>query len=169
MSRIEEIKKELNISFDYSKLDFNHPITREHLDMEVYNNKFKFVDKVNAMKNPNPLYLKIIDYDTTMRTYMFVRLNTEPLEFYPYQDLISNDKHRYRYFRAANQNGKLLSDDTLIPTTNGFKKNGDLKVGDMVFGRDGKSAKILKTFHNKDWELHKFTFDDEYYMDDEDV
>jgi hypothetical protein len=114
MNRIDQIKKDLNLAFDYSKLDFNKPITREHIDWEVYHNKFKFVDKVKAMKNPNPLYFKIINDDLAMRTYMFVQVNSKSLKLYPYQDLIGNDPHRFRYFRAANQIGKSLLDDDEI-------------------------------------------------------
>lgn len=40
------------------------------------------------------------------------------------------------------QHGKLLADDTEIPTPTGFKRHGDLRVGDYVFGRDGKPAMV---------------------------
>jgi hypothetical protein len=48
MDKIDKIRKDLNIVFDYSKLDFNKPITRDDIDWDVYNNKFKFVDKVKS-------------------------------------------------------------------------------------------------------------------------
>ena len=102
------------INYEYENMNFNEFITREHINLEIYENKFKFVDMVKAMKNPHPKYLKQIDDDLTMRTYMFTRINGEPLKLYPYQDLIGNDKHRYRYFRAANQIGKSLFDDDEI-------------------------------------------------------
>jgi len=41
------------------------------------------------------------------------------------------------------QHGKELSDSTLILTPNGFVRHGDLKVGDYVFGREGKPVKVL--------------------------
>lgn len=41
------------------------------------------------------------------------------------------------------QHGKLLKDSTLTPTPNGFKRHGDLKPGDYVFGRDGKAVRVL--------------------------
>lgn len=40
---------------------------------------------------------------------------------------------------------KLCADDTPILTPSGWKTHGDLKVGDFVFGRNGKPTKILKT------------------------
>lgn len=43
------------------------------------------------------------------------------------------------------QHGKLLSHDTDILTTKGWKKHGDLSVGEHVFGRDGKHKRIVAT------------------------
>lgn len=42
--------------------------------------------------------------------------------------------------------GKQLADDTPILTTNGWKDHGDLVVGDMVYGMDGKPKKVLHVF-----------------------
>lgn len=39
--------------------------------------------------------------------------------------------------------GKLLSDDTPVLTTKGFKNHGDLTVGDYVFDMEGKPVKVL--------------------------
>ena len=44
---------------------------------------------------------------------------------------------------GASGTGKLLDIDTLIPTPNGFVKNGDLKTGDTVFGQDGEPYSII--------------------------
>lgn len=40
--------------------------------------------------------------------------------------------------------GKLLADDTPVFTSNGWKKHGDLIVGDKVVGSDGKYTEIVK-------------------------
>ena len=40
------------------------------------------------------------------------------------------------------QHGKEISDSTLVPTPYGFKKHGDLRVGDEVFGRSGEIIKV---------------------------
>lgn len=42
--------------------------------------------------------------------------------------------------------GKQLADDTPILTTNGWKNHGDLVIGDMVYGMDGKPKKVLCVF-----------------------
>lgn len=41
------------------------------------------------------------------------------------------------------QHGKQLGDSTLVPTPNGFVKHGELREGDIVFGRDGQRVRVL--------------------------
>jgi hypothetical protein len=90
------------------KIDYNDFITREHIDWDIYNAKFKFVDKVNSLSKPHPKYLKQILKDPTMFSYMFLKLNNKPLRLHAYQDMILNDKHQFKIFRAARQIGKSL-------------------------------------------------------------
>ena len=42
--------------------------------------------------------------------------------------------------------GKALPNDSMIPTPNGWRAVGDIKVGDYLFGQDGKSTKVLSVF-----------------------
>ena len=53
--------------------------------------------------------------------------------------------------------GKALPNDSLIPTPNGWRKVGDIKVGDYLFGQDGKPTKVLNVFPQGEkqvWEVH---------------
>ena len=43
------------------------------------------------------------------------------------------------------RSGKLLADSTVVFTSKGWKKHGDLKIGDYVFGSDGGITKIIAT------------------------
>jgi hypothetical protein len=61
--------------------------------------------------------------------------------------------------------GKLLSDDTLVPTPSGFRRHGDLRPGDQVFGADGAPAVILQTHHYENVPMYRVTFDDRSYCD----
>ena len=56
--------------------------------------------------------------------------------------------------------GKMEPVSSLIPTENGFKTFGELKLGDMVFGEDGSLHQITKIFEHKDKEIYKVTFSD---------
>lgn len=47
---------------------------------------------------------------------------------------------------GPNSVGKALVNSARIPTLNGPKRVRDIKVGDYLFGRDGKPTKVLKVF-----------------------
>lgn len=63
-------------------------------------------------------------------------------------------------YGGAAGGGKELWVGTPIPTPEGFVPIGDLKVGDQVYGPDGKPHTVLKTTSPKVHEAHRFVFDD---------
>lgn len=139
-------------------INYNKPIRRAQIDSEAYEKKFKLCEEYLAGKKE--LLPKLLRDPTTF-SYLFFKNNEgNRLKLYDYQDMILNDSYRFIYFRAANQIGKLLDDETPILTSSGWKRNGELKPGDYVYGKDGKQTKILKVFHHKDWQFYKLTFDD---------
>ena len=56
--------------------------------------------------------------------------------------------------------GKAHDVETIIPTPNGLARWGDLKIGNYVFGSDGKPVKILNTRSYNHITRYKVTFDD---------
>lgn len=56
--------------------------------------------------------------------------------------------------------GKMEPVDSLIPTPNGFKRMGDICVGDKVFDKYGNETTVLKTFKHKNKDIYKVTFND---------
>lgn len=52
-------------------------------------------------------------------------------------------RFRRVYIEVPRGNGKALALDTLIPTPSGFIPMGDLKVGDFVYGSDGRPCRIV--------------------------
>lgn len=54
-------------------------------------------------------------------------------------------RYRRAYVEVPRGNGKALAIDTEIPTPKGFRAMKDLKVGDYVFGTNGKPCKIVAT------------------------
>ena len=56
--------------------------------------------------------------------------------------------------------GKMEPITSLIPTTEGFKLMGDLKIGDLIYGEDGKAHPITKIFEHKDKEIYLVKFSD---------
>lgn len=55
--------------------------------------------------------------------------------------------------------GKLLSDDTPVLTTKGWKKHGDLKIGDYVYSPEGKPVRVY-AIHPKYHTTHTVTTSD---------
>lgn len=56
--------------------------------------------------------------------------------------------------------GKMQDVDTIIYTSKFPKRMGDLKVGDIVFGSDGKMCNVLEIFPHKNKDLYKIEFSD---------
>lgn len=83
------------------------------------------------------------------------------------------------YLRSAQSGtGKRIADYTPIPTPCGWKSVRDIKVGDYIFGKNGKKTKVLNLYKNKE-KIWKITFLDgrtidccgehlwEYYYDND--
>ena len=90
------------------KIDYNKPITREHLDIKGYNKKFVDVDAWLSSDRKDTLKYGNFLHDPTKFAYLHQRIDGKKLKYYPYQDMIANDPYRFKFFRAANQIGKSL-------------------------------------------------------------
>ena len=66
------------------------------------------------------------------------------------------------YLRSASTGtGKAIPNNTLIPTPNGWKRVGDIKIGDKIFGQDGKETTVLQIHPQpQKKEIWKVTFAD---------
>lgn len=56
--------------------------------------------------------------------------------------------------------GKVQPNDSLIVTPFGYKKMGDISVGDTIIGRNGAPIKVIGVFPHKNWQFYKVTFSD---------
>ena len=61
-------------------------------------------------------------------------------------DMFVNDKYDLILFSMPPGVGKLLADDTPVLTTDGWKRHGDLAVGDKVFNERGEAVSVLHVF-----------------------
>lgn len=64
----------------------------------------------------------------------------------PYLNSIFRGIYGFILRAAKSGGGKAQPIDTVIPTPNGYKKLGDIKVGDYVFDRLGKPTRVLGVF-----------------------
>ena len=67
---------------------------------------------------------------------------------------------RWHFLLAGYGAGKATPVSTLIPTPTGYRRFGDLKVGDYVFSADGKPTKVQKIFPQGMKDAYKVTFSD---------
>lgn len=62
------------------------------------------------------------------------------------QRLENSDSEKFFGLSLPSRVGKLIADDTPVLTTKGWKRHGDLVVGDYVFGQDGKPKLVYHVF-----------------------
>jgi len=98
-------------TYNYLDIDWNKDINRDSLNHDIYNAKLDLCKAYVDGKINNPYTIQSLFLDLTTFSYLQFRLNGERLSLYPYQDMILNDPHRFKIFRAANQIGKSLGLD----------------------------------------------------------
>ena len=78
-------------------------------------------------------------------------------------DLAEDELKNKKYFKGIIQAppgwGKAVYNEILLETPCGNIKMGDIREGDMVFGRDGKPTKVLRVYPQGKVKLYKFTFE----------
>ena len=79
-------------------------------------------------------------------------------------DLAEDELKNKKYFKGIIQAppgwGKAVYNEILLETPCGNIKMGDIREGDMVFGRDGKPTEVLRVYPQGKVKLYKFTFGD---------
>ena len=146
-------------------IDYNRDVDRSCLDLSTYNAKFDMADDILAkptLTNPEDKvrFVQMLK-DPTLYAYTFFKNdNNNRLRLYDYQDAIINDKHRFIYFRSANQTGKEQPVSAQVVTPSGYRKIGDISKGDFLFGSDGKPCKVLEVMPQGVKPVYKLTFSD---------
>lgn len=81
-------------------------------------------------------------------------------KFYKWSRAFIESTNRINILCGANQSSKALADDTEIPTPGGYKKMGDLKIGDCVYGQDGNLTRIVDIPFKGEDECYRFVYAD---------
>lgn len=94
--------------------------------------------------------------------YMMPKMDVQPFhrKYYHVLNLFAHGKIKKLIVTIGPQHGKALPIDTPILTTKGWKKHGDLREGDYVFGDDGKPKKVLANFGSYKWHTKRINFAD---------
>ena len=72
---------------------------------------------------------------------------------------LEDDELDELFLHQPPRTGKLIEDDVPVFTSNGWKKHGDLVVGDKLVGSDGKYTDVI-AIHPKHHTTHTITFSD---------
>lgn len=59
---------------------------------------------------------------------------------------------------VSRQNGKMISEFCQVPTPGGWREMRDIKVGDYVFGDDGKPTKVLAKYEPEEKSFYEIDF-----------
>lgn len=100
-----------------------------------------------------------------IKTYIRIQHPTRgsvPFELYPYQEDLIRSIHENRQLivTISRQAGKLLSNDELLATPHGFTRMGDVQVGDLVIGDDGRPTSVVAVSEEQHVPAYRITFDD---------
>ena len=120
-----------------------------------------------AQENPELL----VRYMASKRLVNFARYINPKLSMtsfhWAYYDILNRFAHgeiRKLIVSVSPQCGKALQVDTPVLTTKGWKRHGDLEVGDYVFGEDGKPKMVQWVSGNYLWHTMNVDFADGFSL-----
>lgn len=119
---------------------------------------YKIENKCNAMEN----YIEAnrSKYKIKMKYDCRNELQKAAMNFLNKRKPRSKFKYMQRFLSLKTGEGKAQPINIIIPTPNGYKKFGDLKIGDLVFNRYGKPVKVTGVFPKGQLKNYKVTLDD---------
>lgn len=172
-----------NIEYYYETIKKNYTMRQLYLlfgaKVFVDKNKYKWKDMTREQltmywqDKTNKIALENVNRYEAENLYIdpeeFIRkLEEESAEMLPfYESYLMNSitqgvaRGHVLMFGGFGNTGKALALNTPIPTPNGWTTMGDLKVGDTVFGADGKPTTVVyKSPVFEDHDVYEVCFDD---------
>lgn len=130
------------------------------LYLNITNQDESLIEQINTLmyRRPVPSIEEFLDHNKYMGL-----LNTS---LYPYWrtilcNIFAPDSQINRVlWSGATGTGKSLRNKTIIPTPNGYKKVEEIKIGDYLWGKNGKPTKVLGVYPQGKLETYKVIFDD---------
>lgn len=113
-------------------------------DKELQNKTNEFKDRLSKGETLDDL---LVEAFAVVREASSRTLGMTP---YPVQILGGITLHNGQIAEIATGDGKALTNSSKIPTPDGWRTVGDIKVGDYLFGKDGKPTKVLATYPQKE-------------------
>ena len=98
-------------------------------------------------------------FETSLDMYI-VKTEEEKHNLETVREFAKNPQNRILVLAGNNGNGKEEWVEQMIPTPQGFRRFGDLKVGDYVYNAEGKPTMVLGTYPQGVKDSYKVTFSD---------
>jgi len=130
------------------------------LYLSITNQDTELVNQIDTLlyRRPVPSIEEFLDNNRYMGL-----LNTS---MYPYwreqlcKIFAENSQINRVLWSGATGTGKSLQNQTIIPTPEGLKKVEEIKVGDYLWGKNGKPTRVLGVYPQGKLETYKITFND---------
>ena len=101
---------------------------------------------------------------TSFNKFDFITTSAPRGEQIELSNLAGHSLSQQKYFKGIVQCppgwGKGVFNETLIETPNGNLRMGDIKVGSIIFGKNGKPTRVKEVYPQGIMDLYKFTFGD---------
>ena len=139
---IEDFGKILTILNENDKVeivDFNGKYSTRSAFLAEYSVFVDITDRTGVQPN-------LLEYDMDDMINRFQEKEGFILSDEQRQFFLDLYKNQVSFLIGNAGSGKCLTNSTMIPTPNGFVRNGDLKVGSYVFDRLGNKTKILGVY-----------------------
>lgn len=130
----------------YSIMELFYKILLE----ESYYNLESYIYYMERKREPN-------------KRFYLPRKKTLKVVLHDLEDL-ANRKIKFLGLSMPSRTGKLIADETPVLTENGWKKHGDLRVGDYVYDFDGQLVEVVY-IHPKQYANKRVWFSDGTYID----
>lgn len=164
----EDRKKVWNCEFIPEKLYVYSMIGETSQFYHCYIQYRKSVDPSLLLIPKKAVMKNFLVNDYTDLQVDFERYNNRSMSINPTRRLKSHQEEGVKFLVSRKKciladdmgSGKMEPISSLIPTPNGYKRMGDIVIGDKIFGSDGKVHNVLNTFKHKNKEIYKVTFSD---------
>ena len=102
-------------------------------------------------------FLQYIEFDREVKSRFYLPRRKQLLQVVNALQGLEDNKLDLVTISMPPGTGKLLADDTPVLTTEGWKKHGDLRVGDKIFNHLGQAVKVTHVFP-KNYAEYEITF-----------
>jgi hypothetical protein len=162
-SLIKKYKGSTKIHFDFGNEDSKKVFIEQIKKIEIKEaEKRKFIEQLNIQKEHWVQYKQELEKTYEQYSEKCHALLKEGIKLYPHQIVAAMFMNVSRNTLISHEMGigKAEPFDSKLLTPNGWIRMGDVKVGDLVFGSDGKPKKVLGVYPQGIKDIYKVCFND---------